>query len=92
MRAALFFVYEDMNLENSLTYLFSQIILAVLTLGPVNSPVVSPWPDLQCQACISSYEAGLKSNEEVVIYLHNIHTTIAQDMHGHILLKMLYFL
>lgn len=34
-------------------------------------------PDFQGQTCVSSYGAGLKSNQKAVSYTHGIHTTIA---------------
>lgn len=62
-----------MNLEGSLVlYPPGRIMVIDLLLETVSSPAMGSWPDLQHQACASSCDSGLTSNQKVICWPHSI--------------------
>ena len=59
--------YRDANLEGSLIlYPFSKIVVVGSSLGPMSSPTIGSWADIQYQACVVSFRVLLKSNHKAV--------------------------
>lgn len=66
-----------MYLESSLILnQFSKMIVVDSSLGPMNSPSMGSWSDLENQIWVSFCEIGLKYNKKAVDYPHNIYITI----------------
>lgn len=61
---------------------WGQLILCTMSRrrGPVSSPTMDYWPDLQFQAWVSSYGSGFKINYKVVGYPYNIRVMIMWNL------------
>ena len=55
----------------------SRIIVVDPPSGPISSPTMGSWPDLQYKACVSSCRVSLKSSQNAFGYPCNIQTTIS---------------
>lgn len=78
LRVSVIYGHKNINLDGSLIlWPISKIIVIGSVLGPVSSPTVCSWPDMQYQKHVSSCEVGHKSKQNVLGCPPNICATNA---------------